>query len=376
EFNRPSAIAVDSKNGYAYVADVVNRRFQRLDTETGNFRVNWRPGGAGLTPAAVTVDSRGGVYAANSTPVQGFRGTVFDNNGARLTDDTAPASVGSPWTPASDNAHMKAPAYVASAPAGGLLVSDTGNNRVLIFERQAAVGLRLAAKQPPTAGLNAPVGVGRDADGNIFVVNSGASNIHSYDASLVARPDIGSAGAGANQFNHPLGLAIVQRTEPLLYVADRDNDRVQIVKRDGTFVRSINTDGTTAFKKPEDVAVDSLGNVYIADTGNRRIVQFSPTDAFVRAITAGAPHTFKQPCGVAVDSDNKLLVTDREQKWVLRLEATGNVLSCWNLDCLVRQSTNPRSSYYPELERMLVYDAPNRAVMDNTGLLAVADTRN
>src|SRR5262249_2380686 len=43
EFNRPSAIAVDSKNGYAYVADVVNRRFQRLDTETGNFRVNWRP---------------------------------------------------------------------------------------------------------------------------------------------------------------------------------------------------------------------------------------------------------------------------------------------------------------------------------------------
>ncbi|HTM56969.1 MAG TPA: hypothetical protein VL123_00990, partial [Candidatus Udaeobacter sp.] len=44
----------------------------------------------------------------------------------------------------------------------------------------------------------------------------------------------GSLGSGAGQFDHPYGIAI--GPDGLVYVTDEGNDRVEVFKKDGTFV--------------------------------------------------------------------------------------------------------------------------------------------
>ena len=69
---------------------------------------------------------------------------------------------------------------------------------------------------------------------------------------------IGSEGSDPLQFNDPHDLAI--DGEERIYVADRGNQRVQILDKEGNFITR-----WTQFGKPSAIAFDNRGNVYVAD---------------------------------------------------------------------------------------------------------------
>lgn len=395
EFNTPEAIAIDTKNNYVYVAERANNRVQRLDAESGDHMMHWlhnfAPALANpFTPTSVAVDARGEAYLADTANHRVLRGTVFDANGVRLADSLIPNIVGAAWTPRSEAGHMNKPGYVYFGRDGKLWVSDSGNNRVLLFERNPAGELAAAAGPPstglasPVGSLSNPVGIVADADGNLFVVDSDNNRIRKYNSALAYQADLGqgTAGPGPDQFNHPRGIAIAQRTEPILYVADRGNNRVQILKRDGTFTGALSAYGTNSLSAPEDVAVDSRGNLYVADTGNSKIVQFDASNAFVRAIAVTLPSSVpafrSEFSGISIDDSDKLIVTDRSRNLVIKMEADGTLLAFWDMKALLSQTTSPpvpnNPFYYPELARQIVFDLPSRAVVDSRGLMAVADT--
>lgn len=395
EFNTPEAIAIDTKNNYVYVAERANNRVQRLDAETGEHRMHWlhnfAPALANpFTPTSVAVDARGEAYLADTANHRVLRGTVFDANGVRLADPLIPNIVGPAWTPRSEAGHMNKPAYLFFGQDGKLWVSDSGNNRVLLFERNPAGELTAAAGPPatglvsPVGNLSNPVGIVADVEGNLFVVDSDNNRIRKYDSALAHQADLGqgTAGAGADQFDHPRGIAIAQRAEPILYVADSGNNRVQILKRDGTFTGTLSAYGANSLSAPEDVAVDSRGNVYVADTGNSKIVQFDATNTFVRAITvtlpSPVPTSGSKFSGISIDDADKLIVTDRSRKLVIKMEADGTLLAFWDMKVFLSQTATPpvpsNPFYYPELARQIVFDSPARAVVDSRGLMAIADT--
>jgi len=390
EFDTPEAIAVDLTAGYAYVAESGNRRVQCLDADTGTHLSHWlhtyTPAlTAPFTPTSVAVDARSEVYVADTTNHRVVRATRFEANGARRADSDPPLPVGAPWTPGSAVEHMSRPGYVCLGPDGKLWVADTGNDRVLAFERNAAGELVPSAAPDPT-GMNRPTGLVVDTDGSLFVSDSGMDRIRHYSAALVHQVDFGGFGTGDDKFFDPRGMALVQRDQPLLFVADRLNNRVQIVRRDGTPVARIETVNGTHLKEPEDVAVDSLGNVFIADTGNGRIVQLIPPDnTFLRQLTVsipGATAATSAPSGIWVDADDTLIVTDRAQNAVFRTDRSGNIVAFWTLENLLNQqvpnpsATPPQAGFfaYPDLQRQTVLDAPSRAVVDRSGLLTIADT--
>jgi DNA-binding beta-propeller fold protein YncE len=70
---------------------------------------------------------------------------------------------------------------------------------------------------------------------------------------------IGSEGAGPLQFNDPHDIAI-DPSDGRLYIADRGNDRVQVLDKDGNFITR-----WTQFGKPGAIAIDDKGNIYVAD---------------------------------------------------------------------------------------------------------------
>ena len=376
EFDQPVDLAVDTAAGHVYVADSGNQRVQRLDAETGGHVADWVP--AGFTPGSVAVDSRREVYVSNKAAPGVIRGTAFAPTGEPLPDASPPGLVGDAWTSAGDPKHMQKPGYVAYAPDGKLWVADTGNNRVLGFVRNQD-GRLVASTAPAPTGLSRPLGIGTDPDGDLYIVDSGNDRVRRYTAALAHQADLGSSGSGDAQLRDPHGIAIVQRTEPLLYVADTGNNRVEILRRDGTFVgRLTEAHDHRPLSAPEDVAVDAAGNVYVAETGKGRIVQYDATNAFVREFKAPGLNPSiagPAPCGISVDDEGKLLVTDRSHDTVYRLEPDGTVLAYWDLKALLRLQTGASDMFYePDLARQVRFDEPARAVVDSRGLLAVADT--
>ena len=390
EFDTPEAIAVDLREDFLYVAESGNHRVQRLDAPTGGHQLHWTPV-AGIGATAVAVSARGDVYAADSVNDQVHRARHHGPGGNFLGATTQPAKVGEPWKAASDRAHMAAPTYLHVAADGTLWVADTGNDRVLAFARDAAGVLTLKPDPTPPAGLKGPRGIVTASNGDLFVVDTGNDRVRRYDAAHAHQADIGTGkGAGATQLDGPRGIALVeQRDAPLLYVADTNNDRVQVIGADGAFKKAITTGGG-ALSKPEDVAFDAKGHLYVADSLNHQIVHFDDKDAFVARIdmklpAVAGPLAMLVPSGVSVDPDGNLLVTDRAAQLVLSMKTDGTVLAYWDLAVLVRHraadATDPPllspgsgRRYDPDLARQVVFGSPCKSVIDARGLLAVADS--
>jgi sugar lactone lactonase YvrE len=87
--------------------------------------------------------------------------------------------------------------------------------------------------------------------------------------------------AGTAEFNWPTGIAV--DAEGYLYVGDWQNNRVRMIDPSGNVTTlagngtygfvdgTLGPTGTTEFKAPQGVAVDSQGRVYVADEFNNRI---------------------------------------------------------------------------------------------------------
>jgi hypothetical protein len=84
----------------------------------------------------------------------------------------------------------------------------------------------------------------------------------------------GSAGNGPGQFHLPSGTAVA--ADGTVYVADRNNHRIQAFDAAGAFLRTWGTEGTGVgqFRSPLGVAVAPDGMVYVADVRNHRIQAF------------------------------------------------------------------------------------------------------
>jgi DNA-binding beta-propeller fold protein YncE len=107
----------------------------------------------------------------------------------------------------------------------------------------------------------------------------------------------GGHGSEPGQFNDPVGIAVDVAGD--LYVANKDNHRIQQFDRSGAFVRAWGEKGELAgeFNQPHDVAVDAEF-VYVADTWNQRVQVFDHTGAHVFSIT-GTP-TMSTPRAILV----------------------------------------------------------------------------
>jgi tripartite motif-containing protein 71 len=89
----------------------------------------------------------------------------------------------------------------------------------------------------------------------------------------------GSYGTDNGQFLKTTPGVAVDSSDNV-YVVDKLYPRVQKFDNNGKFITSWGSEGSGdgQFKKPEDIALDSLGNIYISDTRNSRIQVFAIVD--------------------------------------------------------------------------------------------------
>jgi tripartite motif-containing protein 71 len=141
----------------------------------------------------------------------------------------------------------------------------------------------------------------------------------------------GKDGSANGQFRAAKGIAVDKAGN--VYVADTDNDRVQVFTAKGAFLRKWGSqgDGNDQFLHAEDVNIAPNGTVWVADEGNERLQAFSATGSFDTSIST--PREASRGIGVAADGSVLAAANGEERsgfrRWVEKptgWEAAGGLM--------------------------------------------------
>ena len=298
-----------------------------------------------------------------------------------------------------------------------LVVSDSGNNRVLIYnspfttDESASVvlgqsdftssGSALAA-----TGMNNPTSTAEDSAGNLYVSDYGNNRVLQFkfpftngmSASLaIGQPDLvtGTANASQDGLAAPEDLAFDGSGN--LWVVDAANARIlqykppfathmnaSLVLGQANFTWNGQATSNTGLTFPTHITFAPSGDLWVSDTGNIRVLAFRPPFAngmaaslvigqtdFVSNGTATTASGFEFPSGIAFDSAGDLWMGDVTNYRVLEFKppfATGMSAS------LVLGQTDFTTAAVATTQNGM--NRPFGIAFDSSGNLYVADEGN
>ena len=306
----PSGIAVDS-SGKIYIADTLNNVVRvvsggNISNFAGNNTAGYSGDGKAATaaelfsPIGIAVDSSGNVYIADSTNnvvrkvASGTISTVAGSNGAGagFSGDTGSAT----------NAQMSTPTALALDSSGNLYIADSNNNTIRQVQASNQFIYSLAGAGATGGQLHHPNGVVVDPSGNLYITDTDDRRVVSYSNNTITTlaGNYNSGFSGDNGpalkaiLNDPVGL--VRDAAGNIYFADTFNNRIRRISPDG-IITTIAGNGRLGYSGdggpatgaqlyfPKYLALDSSGNIYFTDTGNNVVRMLTPPPA--PAITPG-----------------------------------------------------------------------------------------
>jgi DNA-binding beta-propeller fold protein YncE len=111
--------------------------------------------------------------------------------------------------------------------------------------------------------FNLPTNLALSPDGGMYVPDGyGNARVHKFSGEGRLLFSWGEAGSGPGQFHLPHGIALDR--EGTVYVADRENSRVQLFTSAGEFL-----DEWTDVARPTQIFIDAGSNVYVSELGWR-----------------------------------------------------------------------------------------------------------
>ena len=204
-----------------------------------------------------------------------------------------------------------------------------------------------------------PCGVAVDREGNILVADGWNHRIQKFTAQGQFLKTVNYSVAPI-QFNLPTGIAFHDK----IFVADRRNQRVQILNSDLTLYSTFGKkgDGRGQFSTPWDIACDSTGKVYVADGENNRIQVFTAEGKFLRMFGRHGQGRgeLDWPIGVAIDTSNRVYVCEAGNHRISVFTAGGHFVT----------------SFGKQGEGLGEFMEPRGLTVDSSGVVYVCDNYN
>ncbi len=176
---------------------------------------------------------------------------------------------------------------------------------------------------------------------------------------------IGSFGSTHGKFFHPTSIEY-SKLNDRIYVADKDNNRIQIFDSDGRFISSWSVAfNATQLSHPENIATDSRSDfIYVSQGEEGKIQKFDSDGNFISSwgSVGSGNGQFSHPGAIAVDSQNNLVfIADTGNNRIQKFDSDGNFISSWGV--------HGKNSGQ--------FDSPTGTALDPTrGIIYVSDTNN
>jgi hypothetical protein len=259
-------------------------------------------------PTGVAVDGAGNVYIADSNDSEVDKVTsagllsIFAGNGGFGLPTPGPAT----------SSELNSPTGVAVDGSGNVYIADGGNYEVEKVTPGGTLSVIAGTGTygSPTPGpatssdLADPSGVAVDGAENVYVADYYGLVIEKITPAGVLSIFAGTGTAGlptpgpatSSELNYPYGVAVDGAGN--VYIADSGNSEVEKVTPGGTLsvIAGTGTGGSPTpgpatssdLADPSGVAASEYGNVYIADTGNNKVEEVAAATT-LPVFTAASP---------------------------------------------------------------------------------------
>ncbi|CAG6395951.1 hypothetical protein NMG29_35555 [Streptomyces cocklensis] len=304
-----------------------------------------------------------------------------------------------------------------SVLSGSVYVSNTGDNVVarlrdggtsILAGDLEGSGEKGDGGKADAATMYQPAGTAVDADGNVFIADSGDNVVREVTAGGVIQRFAGSGTAGSRlslsarsvQLDHPGAVAVSAAKN--VYICDTHNNRVLVVSPKQLVIGVIGTGGAgysgdgrpaalSRLNQPTGLALDAKSNLYIADSANNVIRRVDARTGVITTVAgnyaAGRAHDglggfsgdggaataaqLNDPQGVAVDGAGDLFVADTFNNAIREITPDGIITTVVNSSALPGGESSGAAPAASKLH------TPQAVAVDPaTNFLYIADTHN
>ena len=320
--------------------------------------------GAGSANLSLLAEERSGNVDAPKAVVQGAIDFLRTIDSGDVRKFSKPRSI---W--------KKMLAWVAGPPAvpqlgrpygltedsrGRLIVADPGIRAVHIldFERRRHQMLRGARREP----FLSPLAVAVDAKDNIYVADSGRSQVYVFNRKGKFLRTLADKRSGV-VLQRPTGLAIDPQRERI-YLTDALRHQVLLLNLDGTLIKAIGRRGSEPGEFNFPTSLTLAGDeLYVVDAMNFRIQVLTGEGDFLRSFgqLGYQSGTLSRPKGIALDSDGNVYVVDALFETVQVFDSEGRLL--YYFDSTGSEEENfvlPSGIYIGPRDRIYVADSYNQ----------------
>ncbi|MCA1724265.1 MAG: NHL repeat-containing protein, partial [Thermomicrobia bacterium] len=174
-----------------------------------------------------------------------------------------------------------------------------------------------ALPQHPTD-FYGPRGIAIGPNSLLYVTDTGNSRVLVFDKNGTFVRMFGSFGSGNGQMDNPVGIAA--RADGTIAVADTNNARVLLFSADGQYQSAIPVADWSAVRGLEAYPTFlKNGNLLIPSPTGNRLIEMTTQGQTVRSV-AGNPGDLRKPVAVAVTADGTTaLVVNDETNTVVKV---------------------------------------------------------
>jgi len=216
------------------------------------------------------------------------------------------------------------PFGVACNSRGDIVVVESSNNRVQVFNKASKFLFKFGSKGNGNGQFSGPFGVAVDQRNNqIVVADTGNSRIQVFDEKGGFIRAFESYGGGEGQINSPTNVVVDSRGN--YFVVEGGNHCVSVFNSNGQFLKRFGSSGNGYGQLYYlfGIGLMSNGNIAVCESGNNRVSIFDSQGTFIRHICAGQ---LCKPFHLFVDSDDNILVANNDTNPIRVFKADGTLV--------------------------------------------------